>query len=72
MAEYAAEGKSPEVLFFVGCAGSFDQRAQQVTKAFVKILNSANISFGVLGKRRLAQEILLSALATIFYFKCKH
>ena len=50
MAEYAAEGKSPEVLFFVGCAGSFDQRAQQVTKAFVKILNSANISFGVLGK----------------------
>lgn len=50
MAEYAAEGKSPEVLFFVGCAGSFDQRAQQVTKAFVKILNSANISFAVLGK----------------------
>jgi heterodisulfide reductase subunit D len=50
LAEYAAEGKSPEVLFFVGCAGSFDQRAQQVTKAFVKILNNANISFGVLGK----------------------
>jgi len=50
MVEYAAEGKSPEVLFFVGCAGSFDQRAQQVTRAFVKILNSANISFGVLGK----------------------
>ena len=50
IAEYAAEGKSPEGLFFIGCAGSFDQRAQQVTKAFVKILNSANISFAVLGK----------------------
>lgn len=50
MAEYASEGKMPEVLFFVGCAGSFDQRAQQVTKAFVRLLNSANISFAVLGK----------------------
>ena len=43
MAELAAEGKAPEVLFWVGCAGSFDQRAQSVTMAFVKILN--NLSF---------------------------
>jgi len=34
MAEYAAEGKMPEVLFFVGCAGSFDDRAKKITKAF--------------------------------------
>lgn len=50
MAECVAEGITPEVLFFVGCAGSFDSRAQSVTKAFVKILNKAQISFAVLGK----------------------
>ncbi len=49
MAEYAAEGKMPEVLFFVGCAGSFDERAQKVTKAFAKILHQCQISFAVLG-----------------------
>ncbi len=50
MADLAAEGKKPEVLFWVGCAGSFDQRAQKVTVAFSKILNSLNINFAVLGK----------------------
>ena len=49
MAEYAAEGKTPDVLFWVGCAGSFDQRAQKVTRSFVKILNHLNIQFAVLG-----------------------
>ncbi len=49
MAQYAAEGKSPEILFWVGCAGSFDARAQKVTKAFVEILNKANIDFAILG-----------------------
>ena len=48
--EFQREGISPEILFWVGCAGSFDERAKRITKAFVKILNSANISFGVLGK----------------------
>ena len=48
--EFQREGISPEILFWVGCAGSFDDRAKRITKAFVKILNSANISFGVLGK----------------------
>ncbi len=48
--EYLQEGKSPEILFWVGCAGSFDDRAKKITKAFIKILNSANISFAVLGK----------------------
>jgi heterodisulfide reductase subunit D len=50
MAEMAAQGKQPEVLFWVGCAGSFDQRAQRVTIAFVKILNAAGIDFAILGK----------------------
>ncbi|MCU0418665.1 MAG: (Fe-S)-binding protein [Cyclobacteriaceae bacterium] len=49
MAEWAAKGENPEVLFWVGCAGSFDDRAKRVTKAFVKILNALNIPFGVLG-----------------------
>lgn len=49
MAELAAEGKKPEVLFWVGCAGSFDQRAQKITVAFVKILNHLGVSFAVLG-----------------------
>jgi len=49
MAEYMAEGKQPEVLFWVGCAGSFDDRAKKITKAFVKILNNANVDFAVLG-----------------------
>jgi Fe-S oxidoreductase len=50
MAEYAASGETPEILFWVGCSGSFDQRAQKVTRAFVKILNHLNIKFAVLGK----------------------
>lgn len=49
MAEYMAQGKQPEVLFWVGCAGSFDDRAKKITKAFVKLLNKANIEFAVLG-----------------------
>ena len=49
MAALFAEGKQPEVLFWVGCAGSFDDRAKKITKAFVKILHKANVSFAVLG-----------------------
>jgi len=49
MAEFAAAGKQPEVLFWVGCAGSFDDRAKKITRAFVKILNSAGVEFAVLG-----------------------
>lgn len=49
MAEMMAQGKQPDVLFWVGCAGSFDDRAKKITKAFVKILTHANVSFAVLG-----------------------
>ncbi|MFB0937469.1 MAG: heterodisulfide reductase subunit D [Candidatus Azotimanducaceae bacterium] len=49
MAEMMAQGKQPEVLFWVGCAGSFDDRAKKITKAFVKILHKANVEFAVLG-----------------------
>lgn len=49
MAEYLAQGKQPEVLFWVGCAGSFDDRAKKITKAFVKLLHNAGVDFAVLG-----------------------
>ncbi len=76
MAQLAAEGKSPEILFWVGCAGSFDARAIKVTKAFVKILNTAKIDFAILGNeerctgdpaRRAGNEFLfqMSAMMNI-------
>ena len=43
------KGITPEVLFWVGCAGSFDERAKKITKSFASILNQANVSFAVLG-----------------------
>ena len=49
LAEMNAQGEKPEVLFWVGCAGSFDDRAKKITKALVKILNNAGVSFAVLG-----------------------
>ena len=47
--ELLSQGKTPEILFWVGCAGSFDERAKKITKAFANILNQANVSFAVLG-----------------------
>ena len=47
--EMSSRGEKPEVVFWVGCAGSFDDRSKKITKAFVKILNNSNISFAVLG-----------------------
>ena len=49
MAEFMAEGKEPDILYWVGSAGSFDDRAKKITRAFVKILNKAQVNFGVLG-----------------------
>ena len=72
MADMAARGEEPDILFWVGCAGSFDQRAQKVTKAFVKILNHLQIKFAVLGPeesctgdpaRRAGNEFLFQMMA---------
>jgi heterodisulfide reductase subunit D len=49
MAEFAAAGEQPEFLFWVGCAGSFDDRHKKVTRAFAEILQKLGISFAVLG-----------------------
>ena len=53
MAEYAANGENPEILFWVGCAGSFDQRAQRITRAFTQILDKVGIKFAILGKEEM-------------------
>ena len=49
MAEMMAQGKQPEILFWVGAAGSYDDRAKKITRAFVKILHAAKVDFAVLG-----------------------
>lgn len=72
MADMMANGEQPEVLFWVGCAGSFDQRAQKITQAFATILHHVGISFAILGKeeqctgdpaRRAGNEFLFQMLA---------
>jgi len=52
-ADLFSHGQSPEVLFWVGCAGSFDQRAQKITKAFVSILDKIKINYAILGKEEM-------------------
>lgn len=72
VAELVTQGKSPEILFWVGCAGSFDQRAQRVTKAFAQILDQVQINYAILGKeecctgdpaRRAGNEFLFQMMA---------
>ncbi len=53
IAEMMAENKVPEILFWVGCAGSFDQRAQKITKAFATILDKVGINYAILGKEEM-------------------
>lgn len=72
MAEMIAENKQPEILFFVGCSGSYDQRAQKITRAFATILNKVAINYAILGKeemcngdpaRRAGNEFLFQMMA---------
>lgn len=72
MAEWTAAGETPEILFWVGCAGSFDARAQRITKAFATILDKVGITFGIMGKeemctgdpaRRAGNEFLFQMMA---------
>ncbi len=53
MADLFAAGESPDILFWVGCAGSFDQRAQKITKAFVTILEKTGTRYAILGKEEM-------------------
>ena len=72
MAELFAQGETPEVLFWVGCAGSFDKKKKKITGALVKILNATGVKFAVLGTeesctgdpaRRAGNEFLFQMLA---------
>ncbi len=72
MAEMMASGQTPEVLFWVGCAGSFDLRAQKITKAFATILDKAGVNYAILGKeeactgdpaRRAGNEFMFQMMA---------
>ena len=69
--ELKDKGIEPEILFWVGCAGSFDDRAKRITKSFASLLNKAGVSFAVLGKeesctgdpaKRAGNEFLLSLI----------
>ena len=53
MADLVAAGETPEILFWVGCSGSFDQRAQKITKAFATILDKTGIKYAILGKEEM-------------------
>ena len=53
VAELFANGKTPDILFWVGCSGSFDQRAQKITRAFVTILDHIGINYAILGKEEM-------------------
>ncbi|MDX1954766.1 MAG: (Fe-S)-binding protein [Chitinophagaceae bacterium] len=72
VAEMVSRGESPDVLFWVGCSGSFDQRAQRITRAFATILNRVGIRYAILGKeemctgdpaRRSGNEFLFQMMA---------
>jgi Fe-S oxidoreductase len=72
MSDLHARGESPEVLFWVGCAGSFDQRAQKITKAFITILEKVGLRYAILGQeemctgdpaRRAGNEFLFQMMA---------
>src|SRR5690606_7078369 len=72
MAEMLAENKQPDILLFVGCSGSYDQRAQKITRAFATILNKVGMNYAILGKeemcngdpaRRAGNEFLFQMMA---------
>ena len=69
MAEWSSEGKIPEILFWVGSAGSFDDRAKKITRSFVKILNEANVDFGVLGTEESASGDTAKRAGNEFLFQ---
>ena len=72
MAELHARGERPDILFWVGCMGSFDDRAKKITVAFARILQAADVKFAILGQeetchgdpaRRMGNEYLYQMLA---------
>ncbi len=69
MAEMTARNESPEILFWVGSAGSFDERAKKITKAFVKILHKAKVRFAVLGTEESSTGDVAKRVGNEFLFQ---
>ena len=72
MAQMAERGEKPDILFWVGCMGSFDDRAKKITVAFARIMQACGINFAILGQeeschgdpaRRMGNEYLYQMLA---------
>ena len=69
MSEWHSEGENPEILFWVGSAGAFDDRAKKITRSFVKILNKAKVNFGVLGTEESASGDVAKRAGNEFLFQ---
>ena len=72
MADLFAKGEKPEYLFWVGCAGAFDDRYKKVVRAFARILTHLNVSYAVLEKKKHVPVILQGVQATRCFSRCRH
>ena len=71
LSEVKSQGVDPEYLFWIGCAGSFDERSKKVTKAFIKILNKAGVSYAILGKEESCSGDPAKRAGNEFLFQMK-
>ena len=71
MAELSAQGKMPEVLLWVGCAGSFDERAKRIVRSFAQLLIKAKVSFAVLGTEEGCTGDPAKRAGNEFLFRCR-
>ena len=69
MSQWLTDGATPEILFWVGSAGSFDDRAKKITRSFVKIMHKANVKFGVLGTEESASGDVAKRAGNEFLFQ---
>ena len=69
MSQWLTEGVTPEILFWVGSAGSFDDRAKKITRSFVKIMHKANVKFGILGTEESASGDVAKRAGNEFLFQ---
>ena len=72
MADLFAKGEKPEYLFWVGCAGAFDDRYKKVVRAFAKILTHLKVSYAVLGKKRHVQVTPQDVQVMRCFTRCRH
>lgn len=69
MSQWLTDGATPEILFWVGSAGSFDDRAKKITRSFVKIMHKANVKFGILGTEESASGDVAKRAGNEFLFQ---